>query len=163
VVLSDWNSETQQNTFYKNQKFVSNFFNQKSRGETDIEIFVGFVGKLIFDMAWTFCKDMFVVFLNLPHRGTPKANAQKKRTKRKPVWDLASARGGPSVLFWRPLAPGAWGARARPPLRAAASSRSTRPLPALQAHWASATTPACRWPSLKARGAIHVLLLSSCD
>jgi hypothetical protein len=59
--------------------------------------------------TWTFCKNIFMVFLNSPCRETPK-NALKKKPRKKKVggvggwvWDLVKARGGPSICFWRPL------------------------------------------------------------
>jgi hypothetical protein len=45
-----------------------------------------------------------MVFLNSPYRETPRSLPQKKTRKQQPasgwvVWDLANARGGPSIFF----------------------------------------------------------------
>jgi hypothetical protein len=64
----------------------------------------------VFDMD--FFAKIFVVFLNSPYRETPK-NSYKQICKQKPrekksaggcVWDLANARGGPSIFLAAPRA-----------------------------------------------------------
>jgi hypothetical protein len=49
-----------------------------------------------------------MVFLNSPYRKTLKNVLTKKQGEKNRlvggwVWDLANARGGPSIIFWRPL------------------------------------------------------------
>jgi hypothetical protein len=54
--------------------------------------------------TWTFCKNIFMVFLNSPCREAPKNVLKKKPGKKSRVvggwvWDLANVRGGPSIFF----------------------------------------------------------------
>jgi hypothetical protein len=74
----------------------------KSRGKTDIEIFVDFFGKWQKFSTWTFCKNIFVVFLNSPCRETPSLSRKKMRMVGGWVWDLANARGGLSFFLPAP-------------------------------------------------------------
>jgi hypothetical protein len=54
---------------------------KNNRGKTDIDMFVGFVGTSF--RPWTFCKNMFVVFVNEPPLTEKRPKTYQKQIKGK--------------------------------------------------------------------------------